>query len=207
MKFRILLLALLALALFTVPASAAKSKCSTVRQCRAVANYHHKVVVRNNANIARALGITAHPKRVPVCHSVVVCQQVAGAQMSTHTYTAQVWYHITTDQSVQGAKRATRFWFSKTSPEAVDKAFRVEHCESHFDWFSWNGLDDGVFQYELFAHPDIHVFTTTEQSTMKVKLRSFASKVWWATMRAFRDSDGGRRWSPMWTCATKLGIG
>lgn len=206
MKFRILLLALLGAGLFTVSAQAATSTCSTVRQCRQVANYHHGIVVKNNRNIARALGTTAHPKRVPVCHSVVVCQRVVSVQVLHHAYSSRTWYHITVDQSVEGATRAIRYWFSLTGPEAVDKAMRVAICESHLHWYDWNGLDDGLFQYELFAHPDIHVFTRTEQSVMKVKLRSFASKIWWATQRAFRDSDGGRHWSPMWTCATKLGI-
>lgn len=203
MKFRILLLVLLGFGLFTAPAqAAAKSSCSTVRQCRVVASYHHDLVVKNNINIARALGTTAHPKRVPVCHSVVVCQRVAGAQMSTHAYTTQTWHHITTDQSVTGAKNAIRYWFSLTGPEAVDKAMRIAYCESRFHWYDWNGLDDGIFQYELFAHPDIIVYNFTAP----YKVRSQASIVWWATQRAFRDSEGGTDWSPMWTCGTILGI-
>lgn len=199
MKFRILLFALLCFIPFAGQAQAAKSNCSTVRQCRVVAAYHHKIVVRNNANIARALGTTAHPKRVPVCHNVVVCQRVATVQMSTQAYTTHVWYHITTDQSVNGAKHAITYWFSRSGPVALDKALRIANCESQFHWYSWNGLDDGLFQYELFAHPDIIVFTSGP-------LRSQASIVWWATQRAFRDSDGGTHWAPMWTCAIKLGI-
>jgi hypothetical protein len=200
-KFRTLLFALLCIVPFAAPAQA-KSRCSTVRQCREVANYYHHEVVSVNANIARALGITAHPKRVPVCHSVVVCQRVATLQMSTRTRVHRVWYHITTDQSVTGAKRATRYWFSRSGPEELNNAFRVESCESQFHWFSWNGLDDGVFQYELVAHPDIVVYNFRAP----YYVRSQASIVWWATQRAFRDSNGGRHWSPMWTCATKLGI-
>lgn len=199
MKFRILLFALLGSALFTVPAQAAKSNCQTVKKCRTVASYHHKAIVKDNRNIARALGTTAHPQRVPVCHSVVVCRRVANVQMSTHAYTARTWHHITVDQSVAGAKHAITYWFSLTGPEAVDKAMRIANCESHFHWYDWNGLDDGIFQYELFAHPDIIVFDSGP-------LRSQASIVWWATQRAFRDSNGGTHWSPMWTCGLILGI-
>lgn len=199
MKFRILLFALLCMA-FSGQAEAAKSKCSTVQQCRQVAAYHHDIVVKNNKNIARALGTTAHPKRVPACHSVVVCQRVASVQMSTHTYTTQVWHHITVDQSVTGAIHAITYWFGPSG--TADVALRVATCESHLHWYDWNGLDDGIFQYELFAHPDIIVYNFAKP----YGVRSQASIVWWATQRAFRDSDGGQNWAPMWTCATILGI-
>lgn len=198
MKFRILLFALLCLVPFASQAQAAKAKCSTVRQCRQVASYHHALVVKDNRNIARALGTTAHPKRVPVCHSVVVCQRVASVQMSTQAYTAQVWHHITVDQSVAGAQHAITYWFGPYAAVAT----RIATCESHLHWYDWNGLDDGLFQYELTAHPDIIVYNFRAP----YHVRSQASIVWWATQRAYRDSDGGRHWAPMWTCATILGI-
>lgn len=158
--------------------------------------------MRNNVLIDRALGTTPHPHRVTVCHSLLVCQAVAGAQRTTYTYTVKAWHHVTVDQSPTGAVHAIQFWFQSYSAVAM----RVAKCESDLHWYSWNGMDDGLFQYELKAHPDIHVYTYAEQRTMKIPLRSQASGVWWSTQRAYRDSDGGTHWSPMWTCATKLGI-
>lgn len=194
MKFRTLFAILVVL---LVPSAAqAKAHCSSVSTCREVATFHHKAAVANNVLIDRALDVKPHPRPVPVCHTLVVCQVVAGNQIVVHTYTVQAWHHITVDQSVNGVKHAIHFWFG---PYA-NVALKIASCESDFKWNSWNGLDDGPFQYELFAHPDIIVFHSGP-------LRSQAEIVWWAVQRAYRDSNGGRGpWHPMWSCATHLGI-